>query len=181
FSFVNAHGFVKYKGKKYNLRGKGSMEHILTNYSFGKIANRWQITRAFTEGKNFVLYGYQNKRGKSIRTFIVRDRHGRMLDSGKITKVLAKKYLKAKIGNGTLLEKGKMLFHKKCWLTTSYTWNGSLSLLQGLPIWLRVFVRAFFANPHRYQLQASVQYYCQKNNRKIYDTFLGKQVYYKIK
>jgi hypothetical protein len=155
--FYNAEveGYLDFKGDVIPLKGRGSMEHLLTNYEVYKYSSSWQIMRSQSkEGITFITGGFQGKSkmpGDYFRTFFLLDKNNNILLSGKVPKAEILRQEKDPY-TGYLLPIAEKIFlteDDSCFAKLeSLESIGKINVLANISAFLRFFVNLFFANPY---------------------------------
>ncbi len=155
--FYNAEveGTLDFKGEVIPLKGRGSMEHLLTNYEVYKYSSSWQIMRSQSkDGTTFITGGFQGKSklpGDFFRTFFLLDKNNNILLSGKVIKAEILKQEKD-IYTGYILPISEKIYlseDESCYaVIESIDSIGKINVLANISAFLRFFVNLFFANPY---------------------------------
>ncbi len=156
FSVIPVQGYLILDGTKIELKGKGGMEHLLTNYEVYKYSRRWELYRSrnstgdrlFTGG----FIGNDSIPGGEIRTVSVMEDSGKLLFSSKVFKSEILESETEPFSNYELPIKEKFYLDTKdsCSLTVSRKHTiGQISVLSNISSVLRFFVRLFFTKPYQ--------------------------------
>jgi hypothetical protein len=155
--FYNAEveGFLDFKGEIIPLKGKGNMEHLLTNWEVYKYSSRWQIMRSQSkDGTTFITGGFQGKTkttGDFFRTFLLIDKNNNLLLSGKVVREEILKLEKDLYTEYILPVTEKIYLNndESCFaLMETKDPIGKINVLANISAFLRFFVNLFFANPY---------------------------------
>jgi hypothetical protein len=154
FYQADVEGYMDYKGEVIPLKGKGGMEHLLTNWEVYKYSSRWEIMRAFSkDGYTLITGGFHGKEklpGDFFKTFVILDKKNSIILSGKIKKDEQIKIEKESFSGYLLPTKEKMFLNDdaSCYFTNENIDSLSkINVLSSISAILRFFVNLFFANP----------------------------------
>lgn len=155
FYQAEVEGYMDYKGEIIPLRGRGGMEHLLTNWEVYKYSSRWEIMRAFSkEGYTLITGGFHGKEklpGDYFKTFVILDKKNSIIFSGKIKKDEQIKIEKEIFSGYLLPTKEKMFLNDEgtCYfISENIDSLSKINVLSSISAILRFFVNLFFANPY---------------------------------
>ena len=158
---------MDFKGEVIPLKGKGGMEHLLTNWEVYKYSSRWEIMRAFSkDGYTLITGGFHGKEklpGDFFKTFVILDKKNSIILSGKIKKDEQLKIEKESFSGYLLPTKEKMFLNDEasCFFTTENIDSLSkINVLSSISAILRFFVNLFFANPYILAFSTKVTVTC---------------------
>lgn len=169
FSMVPVWGYLVVEGNKIELKGKGGMEHLLTNYEVYKYSKRWELYRSWNSvGERLFTGGFignENFPGGEIRTVSVMDDSGKLLFSGKVFRSEVLESEKEPFSNYELPLKEKFYLdtQNSCSLVLQRKQPiGQINVLSNISAVLRFFVRLFFAKPYQLYFISEAKLECNQ-------------------
>ena len=167
FYYSEAEGYIDFKGDVMYLKGRGGMEHLLTNYEVYKYSTRWEILRAFSkDGYTLYLGGFHGKTKKPddyFKTFVLLDKKNTIIYSGQISKEETLQQQKDKFSGYTLPSVQKIFLNSdgSCSLQIESGESlGKINVLSSISAILRFFVNLFFANPYILAFSSNITMNC---------------------
>lgn len=186
FSFVQATGYLEYKGDIIELSGVGGLEHLLTNYEVYKYSSKWEILRASNaNGMKLYsggFYGITKSSDDFFRTLVIQNSKGEVLLSGKISKSeILRTELDKFSGYFIPLQEKIYLGDNNCFVQTDRLRSvGKINILSNISTVLRFFIKLFFANPYQVNYLTRLTVNCPEVFKKDLGEFIGIQSYYLI-
>ena len=96
---------MNFKGEVIDLKGRGGMEHLLTNLEVYKYSSSWEILRGTSKDISFYtggFYGTTNDKNDLFKTFVILDGNNKILYSGKVLREETKTLQKDPISGYTI-------------------------------------------------------------------------------